>query len=119
MCCQSQVEEAQLSSAVSVTEASFEAEVIMSPVVTVADLWAEWCGPCKRLGPVLDEIAAEHPKDLKMVKLDVDSNPNLPAQYGVMSIPTLLVFKNGQLVDTMVGFMPKDRILDRVLPHIG
>ena len=102
-----------------VTDDTFEAEVVKSTVLTITDLWAEWCGPCKRLSPILDQIAAEYPGRVKVVKLDVETNPNVPTQYGVMNIPTLLVFKDGQLVETIVGFQPKDRLLNKLLPHMN
>ncbi len=104
---------------VEVTDATFQAEVLQSPVLTVTDLWAEWCGPCKRLAPILDEIAAAYPDKIRIAKLDVDSNPDVPAQYGVMSIPTLLVFKGGALVESIVGFQPKERLLTKLLPHLN
>ncbi len=102
-----------------VTDDTFEAEVVQSPVLTITDLWAEWCGPCKRLSPILDQIAQEYAERVKVVKLDVESNPNVPTQYGVMNIPTLLVFKDGQLVETIVGFQPKDRLLNKLLPYMN
>ncbi len=102
-----------------VTDDTFQAEVVESTVLTITDLWAEWCGPCKRLSPILDEIAAEYGDRVKVVKLDVDSNPNIPTQYGVMGIPTLLVFKGGELVETIVGFQPKERLLSKLRPHMN
>ena len=105
--------------AIHITDASFKTEVLESPTLAVTDLWAEWCGPCKRMAPVLDEIASEYAGQIKVTKLDVDANPNIPGQYGVMGIPTLLVFKSGQLVETIVGFLPKDRLLAKLLPHLG
>jgi thioredoxin 1 len=107
-----------MSTTVEVTDASFGTEVLASPVLTVTDLWAEWCGPCKRIGPILDEIATEYAGQIKIAKLDVDANPGVPSQYGVMGIPTLLVFNGGKLVETIVGFMPKDRLLGKLLPHL-
>ncbi len=104
---------------VDVTDATFQTEVLESEVLTVTDLWAEWCGPCKRLSPILDEIATEYPAQIKIAKLDVDSNPNIPTQFGVMGIPTLLVFKKGQLLETIVGFLPKERLLNKLLPHLN
>lgn len=104
---------------VEVTDSTFQSEVLESAVLTVTDLWAEWCGPCKRLSPILDEIAEEYGERVKVVKLDVDSNPGIPTEYGVMGIPTLLVFKDGQLVETIVGFLPKERLLNKLLPHMN
>ncbi len=102
-----------------VTDASFQKEVIESPVVTITDLWAEWCGPCKRLAPIIEEISTEYDGHIKVTKLDVDENPDVPMRYQVMGIPTVLVFKGGELVDSIVGFMPKDKLLSRLLPHIN
>ncbi len=104
---------------IEVTDATFQAEVLESPMLTIADLWAEWCAPCKRLAPVLDEIATQYASQIKLTTLDVDSNPNVPSQYGVMGIPTLLVFKNGDLLETIVGYQPKDRLLGKLLPHLN
>ncbi len=104
---------------VDVTDDTFQAEVVESPLLTVTDLWAEWCGPCKRLAPILDEISQEYEGRIKIAKLDVDSNPNIPSEYGVMGIPTLLVFKDGKLVETIVGYQPKDRLLSKLLPHMN
>ncbi len=104
---------------VHVTDATFEAEVLRSPVVTVTDFWAEWCMPCKRIAPLLDQIATEYAGKLKIAKLDVDTNPDTPGKFGITGIPTLLVFKGGALVDTIVGFMPKDKLLAKLLPHLN
>ena len=108
-----------MSTAIDVTDTTFEAEVLRSEGVMVVDLWAEWCMPCKRLAPILDQIAADQAGRVKIAKLDVDTNPMVPMQYEISGIPTLLVFKDGQLADTIVGFLPKDRLLDRLLPHLG
>ncbi len=102
-----------------ITDATFDAEVLRSPVLTVLDLWAEWCMPCKRIAPILDEIAVEYDGKIKIVKLDVDANPATPEMFSVSGIPTLLVFKNGQLVESLVGFMPKERVLDKLLPLLN
>jgi thioredoxin 1 len=101
---------------VEITDATFETEVLRSPTLTIIDLWAEWCIPCKNLAPIMDQIAAEYRGKIKVTKLDVDANPTIPGQFGVTGIPTLLVFKGGQLVQTIVGFMPKDRLLQKLLP---
>ncbi len=104
---------------VDVTDDTFQTEVLDSQVLTVTDLWAEWCGPCKRLAPILDEISSQYPDKIKIAKVDVDSNPNIPTQFGVMGIPTLLVFKDGKLVETIVGYLPKERLLAKLLPHLN
>jgi thioredoxin 1 len=102
-----------------VTDATFKNEVLRSPVLTIADFWAEWCAPCKRIAPVLEQIAAEFPGTIKVTKLDVDTNPLTPGQYGVSGIPTLLVFRNGKLLDSIIGFQPKDRLLSRLQTHLS
>jgi len=107
-----------MSTPIHVTDDSFEQDVIQSELPVVVDFWAEWCLPCKRVAPILDAIAAEYDSQLTVAKLDVDQNPNVAMQYGVMSIPTLLVFKGGQPVERIVGYMPKERYLEKIEPHI-
>lgn len=102
-----------------VTDQDFEEKVLQSHEVIVTDFWAEWCGPCKMIAPVLEEIAREYAGKLKVAKLDVDANPSTAMAYGILSIPTLLVFKNGQPVERIVGFMPKERLLSRIRPHLA
>jgi thioredoxin 1 len=101
-----------------ITDATFEAEVLRSPIPTIIDFWADWCIPCKRVEPIVEEIATEYRGKIKVTKLDVDANPRTPGMYNISSIPTLLVFKGGKLVETIVGFMPKDKLLTRLLPHV-
>lgn len=93
-----------------ITNETFESEVLHSDKPVLLDFWASWCGPCRMVGPILDEIAAERP-DIKVCKVNVDEQPALAAKYGVMSIPTLAVIKNGQEVNRSVGALPKARIL--------
>ncbi len=102
-----------------VTDASFEHEVIESTLPTLTDFWAEWCGPCRLIAPILLELAAEYDGKLKIAKLDVDHNPATALAFGVMSIPTLILFKNGQPVERIVGYQPKDRLLKALLPHLS
>jgi thioredoxin 1 len=104
--------------AVDVTDATFQVEVLDSAVLTIVDLWAPWCEPCRRLAPILDQIAAAHPGQIRVAKLNVEPNPGVPGRYGVTGLPTLLVFKSGQVVETIIGFQPKDKILKKLTPHL-
>ena len=97
---------------------NFKSEVLESATPVLVDFWAEWCGPCKMISPIVDQIATELGGKLKVAKLNVDESPDLAGQYNVMSIPTLLIFKNGEPVDQIVGAMPKDRLLAKIQPHL-
>jgi thioredoxin 1 len=108
-----------MDAAIHITDVTFEAEVLRSPVLTIVDFWADWCVPCKRLGLVLEQIAVEYADKIKVTKLDVDANPRTPGQYGITGLPTLLVFKSGKLEETVVGFQPKDKLLVKLLPHMN
>ena len=92
---------------VAVTDDTFDAEVRQSSIPVVVDFWAEWCGPCKQIGPALEELSEEMVGKVKIVKVDVDSNPNSAAQMGVRGIPALFLFKNGEVVSNMAGAKPK------------
>lgn len=101
-----------------VTDDTFDEVVLEADVPTVVDFWAVWCGPCKMIAPVLEEIAEEYDGQLQIGKLDVDHNNESAIRYGVMSIPTLIVFKDGQSVERIVGFMPKAKLLSKITPHL-
>jgi thioredoxin 1 len=94
-----------------VTDATFDADVLASDKPVLVDFWAEWCGPCKMVAPVLEEIAGEHGDKLQVVKLNIDENPNAARDYQIMSIPTMAVFQGGQMVKSIVGAKPKAAIL--------
>jgi thioredoxin 1 len=102
-----------------VTDETFNQEVLKADTPTLVDFWAVWCGPCRMVAPVVDEIAREQGSKLKVMKLDVDENQNTAMAYGVMSIPTLILFKNGQPVERIVGFRPKGDMEKKILPHLS
>lgn len=95
---------------IQVTDATFEQEVLNSDVPVLLDFWAPWCGPCRMIAPILDELADEFAGKAKVVKVNVDDNPETAAKFGIRSIPTLLVFKNGEVVATQVGGVPKSQL---------
>jgi thioredoxin 1 len=96
-----------MSAAAQVTDSTFQQEVLDSNVPVLVDFWAPWCGPCRMVAPVVDEIAEQYAGQVKVVKVNTDENPNVATQYGIRSIPTLMIFKEGQRVDMVVGAVPK------------
>ena len=99
-------------SSLTVTDNNFVEEVVNSQTTVMVDFWAEWCGPCKSLSPLVDEVANEMSEKVKIVKVNIDDSPDAPTKYGVRGIPTLMIFKNGQVVDTKVGGMPKGQLVE-------
>ncbi|MDQ6745170.1 MAG: thioredoxin [Actinomycetota bacterium] len=102
-----------------VTDNNFQAEVIESEVPVLVDFWAPWCGPCRRVGPVVEEIAKERGEALKVVKLNTDENQQTAVQYNVMSIPTLMVFRHGQVAKTVIGAYPKNKLEAEIEPVLA
>lgn len=103
---------------ITITDSNFKEEVIDSKIPVLIDFWAEWCAPCRLIAPIVEEIANEFKGKLKVGKLDVDNNPQTSMNYGIRSIPTLLIFKEGKPVETIIGAVPKKDILDRLKPII-
>ncbi|MEK6580322.1 MAG: thioredoxin [Bdellovibrionota bacterium] len=101
------------------TDGNFDAEVLKASGVSLVDFWAEWCGPCRMLAPTIDAIADEFAGKLKVYKLNVDENPMTPSNYRIRGIPTVLIFKNGQAVDQLVGNNPKEVIVEAIQKHLG
>ncbi len=99
-------------------EKNFELEVMQSPIPVLVDFWAEWCGPCKMISPIIDEIAEELSGKLKVAKVNVDDAQELAVKFGIMSIPTLLLFKKGKVVSQIVGAMPKEQLLAKISPSL-
>jgi thioredoxin 1 len=104
---------------VELTDSSFETEVLKSAIPVLIDFWAIWCGPCRMVSPIVEEIAGDYAGKLKVGKVDVDSNPATAMQYGIRSIPTLLLFKDGQVIEQIVGAVPKRVIVDKLSRHLS
>ena len=103
-----------MSKPVTITDDSFEKEVLQSDKTVIVDFWATWCGPCKMIAPILEELAEEMGDQIKVAKLDVDSNNKTAGKYNIMSIPSLLFFRNGEVVDQVIGAVPKSHLLARL-----
>jgi thioredoxin 1 len=101
-----------------ITDDQFESEVIKSSTPVLVDFWAEWCGPCKAIAPTLEEIAGDYDGRLKVVKVDVDENRQSATQYGIRSIPSLLLFKDGAEVDRIIGALPKQQLMEKIDSHL-
>ena len=107
-----------MGNAVAVTGQTFESEVLKSATPVLVDFWAAWCAPCRAIAPTVDEIAAEYAGKLKVVKLNTDENSDIAIQYSVMTIPTLILYKNGAPVERLTGVYPKAALLSKIQPHL-
>jgi thioredoxin 1 len=108
----------KMSEIVAISEAEFEDRVLKEQLPVLVDFWAPWCGPCRMLAPVLDELAAEYDGQLKILKVNVDENPGLAERFGIMSIPTMLLFKEGEVVESLTGAISREALAGRINPHL-
>ena len=107
-----------MSNVINITDTTFEQEVINSNTLTVVDFWAPWCGPCRKMGPILDEIAEELQDKIKVVKINTDENLKAASEYQISSLPSVFIFKNGEIKETLVGLMPKSAILSNIEKYL-
>jgi thioredoxin 1 len=107
-----------MSAAAEVTDLTFQNEVLDSDIPVLVDFWAPWCGPCRMVAPVVEEIAAQYEGQIKVVKVNTDDNPKIASDYGIRSIPTLMIFKNGEKVDMVVGAVPKTTLSNTLEKHL-
>ncbi len=107
-----------MSNLINGTDVNFDMEVLASDVPVLVDFWAPWCAPCRIIAPVVEELANEMEGKLKVVKVNTDENPSIAQQYGIMSIPTLGIFKNGRLVNSVIGAVPKHHLIQAITPHL-
>ena len=108
-----------MSNAVAVSDATFTDEVLNSDIPVLVDFWAAWCGPCRMIAPILDELADEKSGSLKIAKVNIDENQEMAGKLGISSIPTMVLYKNGEAVEKIIGAYPKPRILEKVEPHLS
>ncbi len=104
---------------IEITDENFQKEVLDADRPVLVDFWAVWCGPCKMIAPVVEEIAKDYAAQLKVGKMDVEANPQTPVRFGIRNIPTMLVFKKGRVVDQIVGAMPKRNLVEKLAPYLG